>query len=89
MRGEIDMDIGRMLIFIPAMIYFVYLFLKRKKDFFLLCGIASWLGLSYGGKHGLYYILEQPINGYIDSISKLLLAIVFILYFIKSFKEIR
>lgn len=83
------MDFGRMLIFIPAMIYFAYLFLERKKDFFLLCGIACWLGLSYGGKHGLYYVLEQPISEYINSISKLLLALVFILYFIRSFKEIR
>lgn len=83
------MDFGSMLIFVPAMVYFAYLFFRRKKDFYLLCGVASWLGLSYGGKHGLYYVLEQPAKEYINSISKLLIGLVFILYFVKSFKEIK
>lgn len=83
------MDFGRLIIFIPATIYFVYLFIKKKKDFFLLCAIACWLGLSYGGKYGLYYVLEHPAKEYINSISRFLAALVFILYFKKSYKEIR
>ena len=83
------MDYGRILVFIPAIMYFLYRFLRHRKVFFLLCAIAGWLGLSYGGKHGLYYILEQPAKQYIGSISRFLLILVLILYMIQSFREIR
>lgn len=83
------MDYGRVLILLPALVYFMYLFAKHKKDFYLLCGIASWFGLFYGGKYGLYHVLDHTISKYINPVSRSLLWLVFILYFIKSFQEIR
>jgi predicted PurR-regulated permease PerM len=83
------MDIGRILIFFPAMIFFFYSFWKHKKDFYLLCGISCWLSVFYVGKHNLHQVLQDSTKATINSISKFFLILVFTLYFIKSFKEIK
>lgn len=83
------MDIGRILILLPIMMFSIYSFFKHKKDFYLLCAISAWLSLFYVGKHNLHQLLQDSVKTTIDSISKFLLILVFILYFIKSYKEIK
>lgn len=83
------MDIGRILIFLPAMIFFFYSFLKHKKDIYLLCAILAWLSLFYVGKHNLHQLLQDSTKTTINSITIFFLLLVFILYFIKSIKEMK
>lgn len=81
------MDIGRLLIFIPVVIYCFYFFRKTKLDVYLMFGTLTWYGAIYSGKHNLYQFLQEPIKTIVNVITMLLVFRIFIPVFIPYLKS--
>ena len=81
------MDIGRLLIFIPVVIYCFYFFRKTKLDVYLMFGTLTWYVAIYSGKHNLYQFLEEPIKTIVNVITMLLVFRIFIPIFIPYLKS--
>lgn len=68
------MDYGKVLLFVPLMIYLLRRAYLEKEKLFLLLAIGCFLGLLYGGVHNVYAVLSESHKAIADSISRFLVA---------------
>lgn len=81
------MDIGRVLIFIPIVIYCFYSFSKSKQNIYLILATSAWYGAIYSGKLHVYQSFQGPLKSAVDIITILFLILMFIPYLKQSIKE--
>lgn len=84
---RISMDIGRVLIFIPIVIYCFYSFSKSKQNIYLILWTLAWYGAIYSGKLNVYQSFQEPLKSVVNMITIFFLLLMFVPYLKQSIKE--
>lgn len=83
------MDIGRVLIFVPIVIYCFYSFTKSKQNIYLIFAALAWYTAIYSGKLNLYQTLQEPLKSVLDMMTMLVFFVMFTPYLKQSIREYR
>ena len=81
------MDIGRLLLFIPMVIFCFYFFKKSKQNLYLIFAALAWYGAIYSGKLNVYQTFEEPLKSILNFVTILVLFIMLMPYFKQSIME--
>lgn len=77
------MDIGRILVCLIIVIYFLRLFIKTKKKSYLFGVFIAFTGMIYGGAYNIYRFFSPTIRLIVDMIY-LTLFLILIIYGLKE-----
>ena len=81
------MDIGRLLLFVPVIIFCFYRFKESKLNIYLIFATLAWYGALYSGKLNTYQTLGGPLKSILNFVTALFVMAMFIPYLGQSIRE--